>query len=208
MRIQPEDYDNLYKLVLVGDAGVGKSNLIRVFTSTGFNSIPKPTIGVDFAIKYLEVGSEVVRAHIWDTAGQERFRAITSTYYSGADGAIVAFDLSRKNTFKGVTKWLEDLRMHTDRKRFSVLLVGNKNDLHSKREVTMEDINRFCTQNKLAYIETSALTPINVDAAFEKLCQQIKEKHKRVKKPKEIVFRSANRRGCLYFLYRCVFWCH
>jgi len=144
-----------------------------------------------------------VRAHIWDTAGQERFRAITSTYYSGADGAIIAFDLSRKSeqylvrlfypvsadTFKGVIKWLEDLRMHTDRKRFSVLLVGNKNDLYSKREVTMEDINRFCTQNKLAYIETSALTPVNVDAAFEKLCQQIKAKHKRVKKPKEIVSR-------------------
>lgn len=209
MRVEPEDYDHLFKLVIVGDAGVGKSNLIRVFTSNGFNAVPRPTIGVDFAIKYLEVKDGIVRAHIWDTAGQKRFRAITSTYYAGADGAIVAFDLTRARTFEGARSWIEDLRDHTESKSFSIVLVGNKNDLHNKREVMMDDINKFCTQQKLTYIETSALTPMNVDTAFEKLCEEIKEKQKRIRQPKrkEIVFRPVKRRGCFALLYRYLFWC-
>eukprot|EP00210_Caulerpa_lentillifera_P005944 g5679.t1 len=210
MAVSPEDFDFVLKLIVLGDSGVGKSNLIHRFTSFGFNAIPKPTIGVDFAIKYLEVNDKIVKAQIWDTAGQERFKSITSSYYDGVDGAIVAFDLTRPDTFTGASFWLSDLAKHVTKKNFTVILVGNKSDLDANRKVTKSQIVSFCVEKNLSYVETSALTPVNVDTAFDKLCTEIIAKQKRNnKEPKEQtkVFRGAKRRGCLALFCRYVFWC-
>ncbi|KAM3700582.1 hypothetical protein ACJW31_05G109800 [Castanea mollissima] len=109
-----DDYDYLFKVVLIGDSGVGKSNLLSRFTRNEFSLESKSTIGVEFATRSLNVDSKVIKAQIWDTAGQERYRAITSAYYRGAVGALLVYDVTRHSTFENVERWLRELRDHTD----------------------------------------------------------------------------------------------
>ncbi|KAK9936620.1 hypothetical protein M0R45_013450 [Rubus argutus] len=109
-----DDYDYLFKVVLIGDSGVGKSNLLSRFTRNEFSLESKSTIGVEFATRSLDVDGKVIKAQIWDTAGQERYRAITSAYYRGAVGALLVYDVTRNSTFESVERWLRELRDHTD----------------------------------------------------------------------------------------------
>eukprot|EP01036_Dinobryon_divergens_P032180 gene32180-41720_t len=109
-----EEYDYLFKVVLIGDSGVGKSNLLSRFTRNEFNLESKSTIGVEFATKSIQVDSKIVKAQIWDTAGQERYRAITSAYYRGAVGALLVYDISKRSTFENVERWLKELRDHAE----------------------------------------------------------------------------------------------
>lgn len=131
---EEEPYDYLFKLVLIGDSGVGKSNLLSRFTRDYFDLETKSTIGVEFATKRLETDGKSIKAQIWDTAGQERYRAITSAYYRGAVGALLVFDIAKRSSFENADRWLKELRDHAD-PGIMVMLVGNKRDLQHMRQV-------------------------------------------------------------------------
>jgi len=120
-----DDYDYLFKVVIIGDSGVGKSNLLSRFTRNEFHLDSKSTIGVEFATRSIQHDGKVIKAQIWDTAGQERYRAITSAYYRGAVGALLVYDISKRLTFENVERWLKELRTHAD-PSIVVMLVGNK----------------------------------------------------------------------------------
>ncbi|GAA0170098.1 small GTPase [Lithospermum erythrorhizon] len=166
------DYDYLFKLVLIGDSGVGKSNLLSRFTRNEFNLESKSTIGVEFATKSLQIDSKVIKAQIWDTAGQERYRAITSAYYRGAVGALLVYDVTRHPTFENVKRWLKELRDHTD-PNIVVMLIGNKSDLRHLLAVSTEAGKSFAEAESLYFMETSALEATNVENAFSEVLTQI-----------------------------------
>jgi len=167
-----EEYDYLYKVVLIGDSGVGKSNLLSRFTRDEFNLETKSTIGVEFATRSIQTEGKTIKAQIWDTAGQERYRAITSAYYRGAVGALLVYDISKYSTFKNVERWLNELRENADR-NIVIMLVGNKSDLRHLREVPTEEAKGFAETNKLSFIETSALDATNVELAFQNILTEI-----------------------------------
>jgi len=167
-----EEYDYLYKVVLIGDSGVGKSNLLSRFTRNEFNLETKSTIGVEFATRSIQTEGKTIKAQIWDTAGQERYRAITSAYYRGAVGALLVYDISKQVTFKNVERWLQELRENADR-NIVIMLVGNKSDLRHLREVPTEEAKEFAEKNKLSFIETSALDSSNVELAFQNILTEI-----------------------------------
>lgn len=156
----------LFKVVLIGDSGVGKSNLLSRFTRNEFNLDSKSTIGVEFATRSIQVDNKTIKAQIWDTAGQERYRAITSAYYRGAVGALLVYDISKHQTYENVTRWLKELRDHADT-NIVIMLVGNKSDLRHLRAVPTEEAKEFASQNGLSFIETSALDASNVELAFQ-----------------------------------------
>lgn len=168
---RPHDY--LFKIVLIGDSGVGKSNLLSRFTKDEFNLELKSTIGVEFATKTLDVEGKLIRAQIWDTAGQERYRAMTGAYYRGAVGALLVYDISKRYTFENVAKsWLKELKENSD-PNLAVMLVGNKCDLRHFRAVSTEEAMQFAEENKLSFIETSALDSTGVDEAFQRTVTEI-----------------------------------
>lgn len=155
-------------VVLIGDSGVGKSNLLSRFTRNEFNLDSKSTIGVEFATRSIQVDAKTIKAQIWDTAGQERYRAITSAYYRGAVGALLVYDISKHQTYENVTRWLKELRDHAD-SNIVIMLVGNKSDLRHLRAVPTEEAKQFASENNLSFIETSALDASNVELAFQNI---------------------------------------
>jgi len=167
-----EEYDYLFKIVLIGDSGVGKSNLLSRFTRNEFNLESKSTIGVEFATKSIQAEGKTIKAQIWDTAGQERYRAITSAYYRGAVGALLVYDISKHGTFENVERWLKELRDHAEA-NIVVMLVGNKSDLRHLRAVETDEAMSFSEQHNLAFIETSALDASGVDTAFQRILTEI-----------------------------------
>lgn len=170
-----DEYDYLFKVVLIGDSGVGKSNLLSRFTRNEFNLESKSTIGVEFATRSIQVEGKTVKAQIWDTAGQERYRAITSAYYRGAVGALLVYDITKHLTYESVERWLKELYDHAD-PHIVVMLVGNKTDLESERSVPSEEAQDFAEKNGLLYLETSALESTNVEAAFNNVLAEIHKK--------------------------------
>ncbi|KAL1923905.1 uncharacterized protein VTP21DRAFT_6940 [Calcarisporiella thermophila] len=167
-----DEYDYLFKVVLIGDSGVGKSNLLSRFTRNEFNLESKSTIGVEFATRSIQVDGKTIKAQIWDTAGQERYRAITSAYYRGAVGALLVYDITKHSTFENVTRWLKELRDHAD-SNIVIMLVGNKSDLRHLRAVPTEEAKQYATDNGLSFIETSALDASNVELAFQRNLTEI-----------------------------------
>ncbi|KDQ18553.1 hypothetical protein BOTBODRAFT_28943 [Botryobasidium botryosum FD-172 SS1] len=169
---EQSNYDYLFKIVLIGDSGVGKSNLLSRFTRNEFNNDSKSTIGVEFATRSINVDGKTVKAQIWDTAGQERYRAITAAYYRGAVGALLVYDIAKQATYASVTRWLKELRDHAD-SNIVITLVGNKSDLKHLRSVPTEEAKNFSTENGLSFIETSAMDASNVEAAFQNILTDI-----------------------------------
>jgi len=168
-----ESYDFIFKIVLLGDSGVGKSNLVFRFTKNEFNKDSKSTIGVEFATKTVQIEDDkLVKAQIWDTAGQERYRSIASSYYRGAVGALLVYDVTDRNSFNHVPMWLKEVEENAE-KDCLIMLVGNKMDLHEKRTVFIRDGRGFARKNGLAFIETSALDATGVDTAFQRILQEI-----------------------------------
>ncbi|GAB2274704.1 Ras- protein Rab11D [Dionaea muscipula] len=167
-----EEYDYLFKLVVIGDSGVGKSNLLSRFTRNEFNLESKSTIGVEFATKTLNIDGRLIKAQIWDTAGQERYRAITSAYYRGAVGALLVYDVTRQSTFENAARWLRELRQHTD-PNIVVMLIGNKLDLRHLVSVQTEQGRTLSEKESLFFLETSALEATNVEQAFTEVLAQI-----------------------------------
>lgn len=166
------DYDYLFKVVLIGDSGVGKSNLLSRFTRNEFNLESRSTIGVEFATRSVQLDGKIIKAQIWDTAGQERYRAITAAYYRGAVGALLVYDIAKRLSYENVERWLQELRDHADR-NIVIMLVGNKCDLRHMRALPVEEGRMFAERNRLSFIETSALDCTNVDVAFQNIIAEI-----------------------------------
>jgi len=169
--------DHLYKVVLVGDATVGKTHLLSRYVKGTLPKAPTATIGVEFATRTipLAVGG-TVKAQIWDTAGQERYRAITSSHYRRAVGALLVYDVTRQASFQNCLKWLEELRQNAE-PNIIIMLVGNKVDLTEKdptaRQVYYDNAVDFAKQHKLMFKEASAVTNLNVKPIFEQLAQEV-----------------------------------
>lgn len=172
-----DDYDHLYKVVLVGDATVGKTHLLSRYIKGSLPKAPTATIGVEFATRTvpLAVGG-TVKAQIWDTAGQERYRAITSAHYRRAVGALLCYDVTKQATFQNCMKWMEELRQNAE-PDIVIMLVGNKVDLVEKdagaRQVYYDAAAEFARQHGLFFSEASAVTSYNVKHIFEHLLQEI-----------------------------------
>lgn len=166
-------------MVLIGDSGVGKSNLLSRFTRNEFNLESKSTIGVEFATKSIKTAEgKTIKAQIWDTAGQERYRAITSAYYRGAVGALLVYDISKTQTFNNVERWLKELRDHAD-VNIVIMLVGNKSDLRHLRAVSEEEGVAFAEKEGLFHMETSALDSTGVETSFQQILTEIYHKMSR-----------------------------
>ena len=175
-----EDYNHLYKIVLVGDAAVGKTHLLNRYIKGTLPKSNAPTIGVEFATRTVTLANGgKVKAQIWDTAGQERYRAITSTHYRRALGALLIYDVTKERSFENITQWMVDLKQSAE-PDLVIMLVGNKVDLvknnPSMRKVSREEAIRFAQANGLLFEETSAVSALNVVDVFEKLLQEIYEK--------------------------------
>lgn len=182
--------DYVFKVVLIGDSAVGKSQLLARFSRNEFNLDSKATIGVEFQTRTLDIDHKTVKAQIWDTAGQERYRAVTSAYYRGAVGAMLVYDITKRQSFDHVARWLEELRGHAD-KNIVIMLVGNKTDLGSLRAVPTEDAKEFAEKENLFFIETSALEATNVETAFVNVLTEIY----RVVSKKSLVANEADSAG-------------
>ncbi|CAA7020524.1 unnamed protein product [Microthlaspi erraticum] len=164
--------DYVFKVVLIGDSAVGKSQLLARFARDEFSMDSKATIGVEFQTRTLVIEEKSVKAQIWDTAGQERYRAVTSAYYRGAVGAMLVYDITKRETFDHIPRWLEELRAHAD-KNIVIILIGNKSDLEDQRAVPTEDAKEFAEKEGLFFLETSALNATNVENSFNTLMTQI-----------------------------------
>uniref|UniRef100_H3CHM7 Ras-related protein Rab-25 n=1 Tax=Tetraodon nigroviridis TaxID=99883 RepID=H3CHM7_TETNG len=176
-----DSYNFVYKVVLIGESGVGKSNLLSRFTKNEFNHDSRTTIGVEFSTRTVQLNQYTVKAQIWDTAGLERYRAITSAwYYRGAVGALLVYDISKHLTYESTERWLKELYEHAD-PHIVVMLVGNKRDLENLRTVPSEGGPGLCSPpapeaKGLMFMETSALDSTNVEAAFNEVLSAIQAK--------------------------------
>jgi len=167
------DYDYLFKLLLIGDSGVGKSCLLLRFADHTYTESYISTIGVDFKIRTVELDGKTIKLQIWDTAGQERFRTITSSYYRGAHGIIVVYDCTDLDSFNNVKQWLNEIDRYAS-ENVQKLLVGNKVDLVSKKIVDTETGKSFADKLNISFLETSAKAATNVEKAFLTMAAEIK----------------------------------
>ncbi|CAN0893249.1 Ras-related protein RABC1 [Linum grandiflorum] len=170
-----QEFDYLFKLLLIGDSGVGKSTLLLSFTSTSFEEL-SPTIGVDFKVKHVTVGGKKLKLAIWDTAGQERFRTLTSSYYRGAQGVIMVYDVTRRETFTNLSDiWAKEIDLYSTNQDCIKMLVGNKVDKESERVVTKKEGVDFAREYGCLFLECSAKTRVNVEQCFEELVLKVTE---------------------------------
>ncbi|CAJ0559903.1 unnamed protein product, partial [Mesorhabditis spiculigera] len=170
--VNPE-YDYLFKLLLIGDSGVGKSCLLLRFADDTYTESYISTIGVDFKIRTIELDGKTIKLQIWDTAGQERFRTITSSYYRGAHGIIVVYDITDQESFNNVKQWLQEIDRYAC-ENVNKLLVGNKCDLTAKRAVETAAAKEYADQLSIPFLETSAKSSTNVEQAFLTMASEIK----------------------------------
>ncbi|KAK0182498.1 hypothetical protein PV327_000634 [Microctonus hyperodae] len=167
------EYDYLFKLLLIGDSGVGKSCLLLRFADDTYTESYISTIGVDFKIRTIDLDGKTIKLQIWDTAGQERFRTITSSYYRGAHGIIIVYDCTDQDSFNDVKQWLEEIDRYAS-DNVNKLLVGNKCDLIAKKVVEYEAAKEYAEQLGIPFLETSAKNAMNVEQAFMTMAAEIK----------------------------------
>lgn len=160
------DYDYLYKIILIGDSGVGKSNILSRFTRDAFSPETRSTIGVEFATRNVTDGDKVIKAQIWDTAGQERYRTITRAYYRGCVGIIIVYDITKATSFRSLEKWLAEITANGSGDAIKIL-VGNKCDLSQYREVSTVEAKTYAEKNNMFFLETSALSATNIESIFQ-----------------------------------------
>ena len=170
-----DNYDMIFKLVLIGDSFVGKTNIMSKYLKNEFHEDSKATVGVEFGSKKFVVDKVNIKAQIWDTAGQERYKSITNAYYKGSKGAFVVYDITRKETFDSVDKWIADLKQSGD-KKITILLIGNKADLENQRVISKEQGEEKAKSFNLAFLETSAMNGQNLDTAFEMMIKEVYDK--------------------------------
>ena len=174
-----QDYDYLFKLLLIGNSAVGKSSLLLRFSDNIFNESFLPTIGVDFKIRTFDLSNKTVKLQIWDTAGQERFKTITSSYYKGAHGIILVYDITDRQTFKDIENWLSEVEKFAN-ENVVKLVIGNKSDLESNRQVTREEGQEFADSLGVKFLETSAKECTNVEKSFFTMANEIKGRVQKV----------------------------
>jgi len=169
------NFDYLLKYIIIGDAAVGKSNLLLRYVHGQFKPEYQLTIGVEFGAKNIEISSKIFRIQIWDTAGQENFRSITRAYYKNSVCALVVYDISSRDSFNNVMSWIEDCKNQSPKTIF-IVLVGNKSDLDDKRQVSYEEGKELAEKNELLFFESSAKEGINVDEIFVNSAKEIAKK--------------------------------
>eukprot|EP01036_Dinobryon_divergens_P037471 gene37471-49026_t len=170
-------YAYLFKYIIIGDTGVGKSCLLLQFTDKRFQPVHDLTIGVEFGARLINIDQHQIKLQIWDTAGQESFRSITRSYYRDAAGALLVYDITRRESFNHLGRWLEEARQNGN-PNMTIMLIGNKSDLEHRRAVTTKEGEIFATENGLVFLETSAKSASNVETAFIKTAENIYEKIK------------------------------
>ncbi len=170
-----EEYEMMIKVILIGDSGVGKTNIMSKFLKNQFLEDSKATVGVEFGSKLFIQQGHKIKAQIWDTAGQEKYKAITSAYYKGSKGALVIYDITQKETFANIEKWVNDLKCKGDPK-ITIIIIGNKNDLEEKRQISKEQGEEKAKSFGCAFLETSAYSGDNIEKAFEMMVKEIYDK--------------------------------
>ena len=175
--MEEDIYEMMFKVVLVGDSFVGKTNIMSKYLKNEFHEDSKATVGVEFGSKQFNIEGHIIKAQIWDTAGQERYRAVTNAYYKGAKGAFIVYDITRKETFESVDKWINDIITTCD-KGLTIILIGNKSDLESQRQISKEQGEEKAKSFELAFLETSALSGENLEKGFNMLINEVYEKSK------------------------------
>ena len=166
--MEEEGYDFIFKVLLLGNSDVGKSSLLLRYVDSVWNDAFVPTIGVDFKVKTLNINDKKIKMQIWDTAGQERFRTVVATYFRGAHGILLLYDVTNKDSFKNLENWLIEIEKNAQEKVLKIL-IGNKCDLNDDREITTEEGKAFALRNGMEFMETSAKMNTNVTEAFETL---------------------------------------
>ena len=168
------DVDYIFKVLIIGDSSVGKSNLLLRFSDNIFHDTFLPTIGVDFKIRNVLINNKNIKLNIWDTAGQERFKTITSAYYKGSHGVILVYDITDRESFNNIANWINETKKHAGSAIVRVL-VGNKCDLTEERKVTHKEGAEFAQRENMLFFETSAKAKINVEETFMGLTRQMYE---------------------------------
>ena len=186
---QDNEYEFIFKVLLLGNSNVGKSSLFLRFVDDIWNDTFVPTIGVDFKIKTFEIDSKKIKMQIWDTAGQERFKNIINSYYRGAHGILLLYDITDKDSFKNLNNWLIEIERNASKNVLRVL-IGNKCDLEDKREVSFNQGKEFADTYGLKFIETSAKKNLNVNEAFETLGRELMK----ASEEKKIISQKQNKK--------------
>eukprot|EP01017_Pseudomicrothorax_dubius_P043248 TRINITY_DN716_c0_g2_i2.p1 TRINITY_DN716_c0_g2~~TRINITY_DN716_c0_g2_i2.p1 ORF type:complete len:218 (-),score=48.01 TRINITY_DN716_c0_g2_i2:30-683(-) len=173
-----QEQEYVFKVVLVGDASVGKSSILIRFSDNKFTEYYKNTIGVDFKMRQLDIEGKHVKLQIWDTAGQEQFKTIVSSYYRGAHGLLLCFDLTQIATFQAISRWIDEVNKYNE-PALPKVLVGNKADLYDSRQVSETEARNFARANDLLYLEVSAKTGEGIEELFtgfaEELLKNVKD---------------------------------
>ena len=171
---KPSEYQYIFKLILIGNSGVGKSSILQRYMNKTFEESYKCTIGVDFLMKSLEVKGKTVKLQLWDTAGQEKYKSMVSSYYRGANVALVVFDITSRSSFESLPLWIENYYKNGPEQK-NIILIGNKKDMADQRQVTQEEAEEFSETNNMIYFETSAKEGDNVDYVFNFAAEKLLE---------------------------------
>jgi Ras-related protein Rab-1A len=188
------EYDYLFKYLIIGNSGVGKSCLLIRFTDDKYEEGYVTTIGVDFKIKTLIIEGKSVKLQIWDTAGQERFRNIVSSYYKGAHGIMMVYDITDLESFRYLDSWIKEIEKNASKNVYKIL-VGNKNDLEKNRKVTFEKGKEFANLHGMKFFETSAKENRNVEEAFKEMTKDIINSFKKVNEKLNSSFVIEKKKG-------------
>ena len=172
---EANNYELLYKIIIIGDTCVGKSNILSRYLKDEFKEDAKATVGVELGTKFLKIKNIGAKLQIWDTAGQERYRSITSSYYKGSHGCFIVYDITNEASFQSIDKWFEQAQKEAS-KDISIILVGNKCDLENERKVTKEKGEEKAKNFNCPFFETSALSKINIDDIFNEMVNNIFER--------------------------------
>ena len=171
---KPSNYQYIFKLILIGDSGVGKSCILQRYMNQSFNESYKCTIGVDFLMKSIVINGQTVKLQLWDTAGQEKYKSMVASYYRGANVALIVFDLTSHKSFDNLPIWIENFYKNGPEQK-NIILIGNKNDLVNQRQVTQEEAEAFSETNNMMYFETSAKEGDNIDYVFTYAAERLLE---------------------------------
>ena len=166
------NFNYLLKYIIIGDSGVGKSNILLRYQSNSFKEEFKTTVGVEFVSKTIDLNQSIYRIQIWDTAGQESFRSITRSYYKNSVCACIVYDISNYATFESIQSWIDDCTKQASN-TILLFLIGNKKDLSENREVSYDEGEAFAKSHNMMFLETSAKTGENVNEIFDKSIRQI-----------------------------------